>query len=74
MGLQTSFQIVHGSSVNGSVLIDVAIFDSQRAFDEFGRHTDQSAHDHPKGGTGAAQVDGDADACNGWPSTRRSNF
>ena len=57
---QTLGEIVHRAAGDGAVGIFVAVADAEDAFGELRRHAQEAGEDHPEGGAGAAQIDGDA--------------
>ncbi|MDQ1179008.1 hypothetical protein QE397_000463 [Rhodococcus sp. SORGH_AS 301] len=54
-------EVLHGTTGDGAVLVDVAVLHTQRALDELGGHTEEAGEDHPQRGTGSAQGDRDRD-------------
>ena len=50
--------------MDDTVLVDLTVFHTERAFDELRAHAEQSGDDHPEGGAGTAECDSHADTRN----------
>ena len=56
--------IIHGTAMMYTVLIYLAVFDSQRDLREFGEHSEESGKPHPEHRAGSAGKDGTGNARN----------
>ncbi len=59
---ETDFKVIHRSALIDTVLVLLAIKNSQGAGEELGRHADQSGYPHPENSSRAADSDSDSHA------------